>query len=247
MRKRPKAEITEKVRSVLHLVQLPDVGTRYPRQLSGGQQQRIAVARALATEPDILLFDEPLSNLDAKLREYMRFELRQLLEQLKITTVYVTHDQAEAMVVGDRLIVMNQGRIVQDDAPSAVYRSPANRFVADFIGSGSFLPGPSRPAMTNKVWCSLRQMTALRSGAGVHSRQVRTPSPASGRKPCVLPMAATSKPRSRRSPTLAIIRRSKSKSAIIAFGQPRPTSLPLGIGERVAVAIDPAHCPIINP
>ena len=141
VRKKPKAEIVAKVRASLDLVQLPDVGDRYPKQLSGGQQQRIAVARALATEPDILLFDEPLSNLDAKLREYMRFELRQLLENLKVTTIYVTHDQTEAMVIGDRLVVMNAGRIVQDAPASEVYRRPANRFVADFIGTASFIDG----------------------------------------------------------------------------------------------------------
>jgi len=141
VRKKPKTEIADKVHAALELVQLPDVGNRFPEQLSGGQQQRIAVARALATEPDILLFDEPLSNLDAKLREYMRFELRQLLEQFNVTTVYVTHDQTEAMVIGDRLIVMSNGRIVQDAPPSEVYRRPVNRFVADFIGSASFIEG----------------------------------------------------------------------------------------------------------
>ena len=141
VRKKPGSEISKRVHSVLDLVQLPDVGERYPSQLSGGQQQRIAVARALATEPDILLFDEPLSNLDAKLREYMRFELRQLLEKLSITTVYVTHDQTEAMVIGDRLIVMNEGRIMQDASPSHVYHRPANRFVANFIGTASMIEG----------------------------------------------------------------------------------------------------------
>ena len=141
VRHRPAEEIVAKVAEVLDLVQLPDVGSRYPRQLSGGQQQRIAVARALATEPDILLFDEPLSNLDAKLREDLRFELRQLLERLKVTTVYVTHDQTEAMVIGDRMVVMKEGRIVQDGPPAEVYRRPASRFVADFLGASSFIEG----------------------------------------------------------------------------------------------------------
>jgi ABC-type sugar transport system ATPase subunit len=141
VRRQPKAQIAQKVSAVLELVQLPDVGDRLPKQLSGGQQQRIAVARALATEPDILLFDEPLSNLDAKLREYMRFELRRLLESLNVTTVYVTHDQTEAMVVGDRLIVMSGGRILQDATPAEVYHRPVGRFVADFIGTASFIEG----------------------------------------------------------------------------------------------------------
>ena len=141
VRKKSKQDIAERVRSVLELVQLTEVGERLPDQLSGGQQQRIALARALAIEPDILLFDEPLSNLDAKLREYMRFELRQLLEKLNITTVYVTHDQTEAMVIGNRMIVMNAGKIVQDSTPLEIYHRPANRFVADFIGTASFVDG----------------------------------------------------------------------------------------------------------
>ncbi|BBK33211.1 iron(III) transport system ATP-binding protein/putative spermidine/putrescine transport system ATP-binding protein [Stella humosa] len=141
VRKRPRAEIDRKVDAVLELVQLPGTADRLPKQLSGGQQQRIAIARALATEPDVLLFDEPLSNLDAKLREYMRFELRKLLESLKITTLYVTHDQAEAMVISDRIVVMDKGAIVQVDTPHKVYRDPASRFVAEFVGTASFLEG----------------------------------------------------------------------------------------------------------
>lgn len=141
VQKMAKMEIDRKVRAVLELVQLPDMGDRLPKQLSGGQQQRIAVARALATEPDVLLFDEPLSNLDAKLREYMRFEIRKLLEKLKITTIYVTHDQMEAMVVSDKIVVMEGGTIAQSDSPRNVYRNPKTRFVADFVGMTSFIPG----------------------------------------------------------------------------------------------------------
>jgi ABC-type Fe3+/spermidine/putrescine transport system ATPase subunit len=141
VRRFQRTEIDRKVAAVLGLVKLPGMGERYPRQLSGGQQQRIAIARALATEPDVLLFDEPLSNLDAKLREYMRFELRKLLEELKITTLYVTHDQIEAMVISDRVVVMDKGAIVQIDTPSNVYLRPATRFVAEFVGSGSFIEG----------------------------------------------------------------------------------------------------------
>ncbi|MEO1459378.1 MAG: ABC transporter ATP-binding protein [Pseudomonadota bacterium] len=147
VRGRPAGEIAAKVAEMLEVVQLPQVGERYPRQLSGGQQQRIAVARALATEPDILLFDEPLSNLDAKLREGLRFELRQLLERLGVTTVYVTHDQTEAMVIGDRMLVMNGGRIVQDGRPAEVYRRPVNRFVADFLGASDVIAGTATAPM----------------------------------------------------------------------------------------------------
>jgi ABC-type Fe3+/spermidine/putrescine transport system ATPase subunit len=140
VRKAPKEEIAKRVAAALDLVQLPMLADRYPKQLSGGQQQRIAIARALATEPDVLLFDEPLSNLDAKLREYMRFELRKLLDELRITTLYVTHDQTEAMVVSDRIAVMDKGEIVRIDTPHNIYRDPQQRFVADFLGLSSFIP-----------------------------------------------------------------------------------------------------------
>jgi putative spermidine/putrescine transport system ATP-binding protein len=141
VRKFSKTDIARKVAAVLDLVKLPGMGERLPKQLSGGQQQRIAIARALATEPDVLLFDEPLSNLDAKLREYMRIELRNLLVSLKTTTLYVTHDQTEAMVISDRVVVMDKGSILQVDTPSNVYLRPATRFVAEFVGSGSFVEG----------------------------------------------------------------------------------------------------------
>jgi putative spermidine/putrescine transport system ATP-binding protein len=141
VRKISKPEIARKVGAVLDLVKLPGMAERLPKQLSGGQQQRIAIARALATEPDVLLFDEPLSNLDAKLREYMRVELRNLLVSLKTTTLYVTHDQTEAMVISDRVVVMDRGTILQVDTPSNVYLRPATRFVAEFVGSGSFIEG----------------------------------------------------------------------------------------------------------
>jgi putative spermidine/putrescine transport system ATP-binding protein len=112
-----------------------------PRQLSGGQQQRVAIARALSIEPDVLLLDEPLSNLDAKLRHDVRQELRRLQQTLNITTIMVTHDQDEAMSVGDRLVVINQGRVQQIGSPKELYHAPANRFVASFIGRANFLSG----------------------------------------------------------------------------------------------------------
>ena len=112
---------------------------RYPAELSGGQQQRVALARAIVVKPSVLLLDEPLSNLDANLREEMRFEIRRLHDEFKITTVYVTHDQAEAMVTSDRIAVMNTGRIEQVDEPYALYDRPRTRFVAGFIGRTNFL------------------------------------------------------------------------------------------------------------
>ena len=125
---------------MMELVGLKGYGQRQSGQLSGGQQQRVALARALVVEPQVLLFDEPLSNLDAKLRENMRDEIRKIQQRLGITAVYVTHDQVEAMALSDRIVVMNQGRIEQADAPEEVYRRPSSKFVADFIGKVNFLP-----------------------------------------------------------------------------------------------------------
>jgi putative spermidine/putrescine transport system ATP-binding protein len=141
MRKVAAAEIAPRVKKTLDLVRLPNTGDRYPRQLSGGQQQRIAIARALVIEPEILLLDEPLSNLDAKLREEMRIELREIQRRVEITTVFVTHDQAEALAMSDRVAVMHRGIIVQVGAPVAIYDRPANEFVADFIGTTNVVEG----------------------------------------------------------------------------------------------------------
>ncbi|RMF80390.1 MAG: ABC transporter ATP-binding protein, partial [Chloroflexi bacterium] len=133
------ATIKKKVDAVLELVGLTGLGDRQPNQLSGGQQQRVALARALVVEPRVLLFDEPLSNLDAKLRVQMRSEIRQLQRRLNITSVYVTHDQVEAMALSDRIVIMNAGRIEQIGVPSQIYRYPQTRFVADFIGRANFV------------------------------------------------------------------------------------------------------------
>ncbi len=141
LRKTPKAEIRRRIEEQLELVRLTGLEDRYPRQLSGGQQQRVAVARALVLQPQLLLLDEPLSNLDAQLREEMRFELRALQKKLGITSVYVTHDQAEALVLSDRIAVLQDGHLVQVGTPAEIYGHPANRFVAGFIGLTSFVEG----------------------------------------------------------------------------------------------------------
>jgi ABC-type Fe3+/spermidine/putrescine transport system ATPase subunit len=141
MRKLSAAVIAEKVRTVLGVIKLEGFGDRYPRQLSGGQQQRVALARAIVLEPDILLLDEPLSNLDALLREQMRFEIAQIHKRLGITTMYVTHDQTEAMVISDRIVVLNNGRIMQEGSPQEIYLRPANKFVAGFMGTTTFVSG----------------------------------------------------------------------------------------------------------
>lgn len=135
------SEIKRRAEDVMALTQLAGLQERAPNQLSGGQQQRVALARALVVEPKVLLFDEPLSNLDAKLREQMRTEIRRIQQRLKITSVYVTHDQAEAMTMSDRIVVMHAGRIEQVGTAQELYQRPVNRFVADFIGRANFLPG----------------------------------------------------------------------------------------------------------
>ena len=137
----PKAEVTEKVEEALALTNLKGLEERYPAQLSGGQQQRVALARSVALDPKVLLLDEPLSNLDAKLRESMRFELKELQRRLKKTALYVTHDQTEAMVISNMVIVMNEGKIMQMDTPVGLYKRPRNKFVADFLGGTNFLTG----------------------------------------------------------------------------------------------------------
>lgn len=140
LRKVPKAEIVKRVEAALETVQLGGFGDRRIDQLSGGQRQRVAVARAIVFEPRILLMDEPLSALDKKLRDQMQIELRHLHEKLGMTTVYVTHDQREALTMSDRIAVVNHGRIMQLATPRDLYERPANRFVADFIGESTFLP-----------------------------------------------------------------------------------------------------------
>jgi iron(III) transport system ATP-binding protein len=141
LRKLPREEVRRRVAQILDVVHMGHLAARYPAELSGGQQQRVALARAIVIQPQVLLLDEPLSNLDANLREEMRFEIRRLHDEFRITTVYVTHDQAEAMVTSDRIAVMNQGRIEQVADPHTLYNRPKTRFVAGFIGRTNFIEG----------------------------------------------------------------------------------------------------------
>ncbi len=140
LRKVPKDEIQQRVTNILKLVELSDMEQRMTNQLSGGQQQRVALARALVVEPGVLLFDEPLSNLDAKLRVQMRTEIRRIQQTLGITAIYVTHDQSEAMAISDNIILMKSGVIAQMGSPTEIYYHPNSEFVADFIGECNFLP-----------------------------------------------------------------------------------------------------------
>src|SRR6184192_721236 len=145
VRRRPAAEVTARVQEALDLVQLGDLGARSASKLSGGQQQRVALARAFVFSPSVLLFDEPLSNLDAKLRAEMRVELKELQRRLDITSVYVTHDLEEALAISDRIVVMRDGVIEQVGTPGEIYDRPRNTFVADFVGSANLIRGRRRP------------------------------------------------------------------------------------------------------
>ena len=156
------SELRDRVAAALKLVGLGGLEARYPTQLSGGQQQRVALARALVMEPRVLLFDEPLSNLDAKLRERMRFELIELQKKIGIPAVYVTHDQAEAMVLSRRILVMEGGQIAQMGSPREVYERPVTRFVADFVGLTNFVPATVTQSAGSGAWavdCALGSLT----------------------------------------------------------------------------------------
>ncbi|MDH3797097.1 MAG: ABC transporter ATP-binding protein [Desulfobacterales bacterium] len=181
LQKIPRPKIRERAEQVLELVGLAGLENRYPAQLSGGQQQRVALARALVTHPKVLLLDEPLSNLDAKLREELRFEIKSLVRRMGITAVYVTHDQAEAMVISDRIAVMESGNVVQIGTAQEIYKKPANRFVADFIGTMNFMPGeivealPDKDAahvrteFSDKMVCMTPDSSAITAGAEVYA------------------------------------------------------------------------------
>jgi iron(III) transport system ATP-binding protein len=175
MQKKSADIVREQVGWALDVVRLKGLGTRNATDLSGGQQQRVALARAIVARPKVLLFDEPLSNLDAKLREQMRFLLKEIQREIKITAVYVTHDQTEAMGLGDELIVMNRGRIEQRGSARDLYSNPATRFVADFIGVANLISGRvanSTPDSTGKIEIHLG---AADGGPVVRCRPSRSP------------------------------------------------------------------------
>jgi ABC-type Fe3+/spermidine/putrescine transport system ATPase subunit len=181
LQKLSRPQIREQAQQVLELVGLAGLEDRYPAQLSGGQQQRVALARALVTNPKVLLLDEPLSNLDAKLREELRFEIKSLVRRMGITAVYVTHDQAEAMVISDRIAVMDSGNVVQIGNPQDIYKKPANRFVADFIGTMNFMSGvvvdvlaernavAVRTEFSDRLVCMTPDSTAATPGTNVYA------------------------------------------------------------------------------
>ncbi len=171
IKKLPKAEIRDRVHDALELVKLGGLGDRFPSQLSGGQQQRVALARVLVVNPAVLLLDEPLSNLDAKLRVEMREEIKELQKRFKITTIYVTHDQEEAMTISDRMAIQNYGVVRQVGTPSEVYYTPQDLFIATFIGRGALLEGvvhalddKTRVKVDDQIICGVDSSKRLREG-----------------------------------------------------------------------------------
>ena len=164
--KKPAAEVKARVEEMLALIKLPHLGDRYPYQLSGGQQQRVALARAIATKPQLLLLDEPLSALDAKIRVSLREEIRALQRTLGITTIFVTHDQEEALSMSDRIVVMNEGRVEQMGTPFEVYNQPRTRFVASFVGTLNLLTGRVVDASTGRVAVDDQELQLGRIVAG---------------------------------------------------------------------------------
>jgi putative spermidine/putrescine transport system ATP-binding protein len=160
--KRPRAEIRTRVEEMLTLIKLPKLGDRYPSQLSGGQQQRVALARALSVNPEVLLLDEPLSALDAKIRVALREEIRAVQRKLGITTIYVTHDQEEALSISDRIVVMSEGRMEQVGTPFEIYNNPRTRFVASFVGTLSILRGQVLDAASGRISIDGQEVFAAR-------------------------------------------------------------------------------------
>ncbi len=172
VRKRPGDQVRKRTGELLELINLPDKGSRYPYQLSGGQQQRVALARALAFEPEVLLLDEPLSALDAKIRVALRHEIRAIQRQLGITTVYVTHDQEEALSLSDRVVVMSDGRMEQVGTPFEIYNFPSTAFVASFVGTLNVLPGVVTDAARGTLDIAGQPVRIARAFEGAAGREV---------------------------------------------------------------------------
>lgn len=166
-----KTQIKKQVKAVIEMMQLKGLQDRFPNQLSGGQQQRVALARAIVIEPKVLLFDEPLSNLDAKLREKMRDDLRALQKRLNITSLYVTHDQSEAMAISDRIVIMKDGNLAQVGTPQEIYEFPDSKFVANFIGKANFIPAVYKSSGPDGMVVSVGGQQMLAENPGGHTYQ----------------------------------------------------------------------------
>lgn len=242
----PKAEAAEKADHGLKLVGLGGYGDRLPSELSGGQQQRVAVARAIVLEPEVLLLDEPLSNLDAKLRRHVREEIRQIQQRLGLTAVYVTHDQEEAMAVSDRIIVMNNAEIAQEGSPRDLYEAPSSAFVADFIGDANLAPCDVREVTDGVATVSMGDQTySLRTGdvsKGAAQMVLR---------PNVLTLAAPQEPGIKGEITYAAyLGKEMQYSVETEFGSifmvEPVTVAPFARGDTVSIRVDERHARLVG-
>ncbi|HUK09620.1 MAG TPA: ABC transporter ATP-binding protein [Stellaceae bacterium] len=254
VRRLPRAEVEQQVMRALALVQMQDYATRSAVRLSGGQQQRVAVARAIAFSPEVVLFDEPLSNLDAKLRAEMRVELRELQRRLSFTSIYVTHDQEEALAISDRVIVMNEGRIEQVGAPRELYNRPQNRFVADFLGAANIIPGRVRGGATANG-------EAMFETAGGHMIRVRAGGPLRGDEDAAAVRAsyihlAAKAPPDAANVAVGLIERRHFHGDFIEYrvrwpaGQLIVRTPPTGVleeGQEIALWFEAEHCALLEP
>mgnify|MGYP006423309969 CR=1 FL=1 len=257
VRGHPKAERRKKAQELLELVQMPDVADRHIAQLSGGQRQRVAIARALALEPELFLLDEPLSALDAKLREEMQVEFKLLQQRLGITTILVTHDQREAMTMADRVVVLNGGEVQQVGTPLEIYRRPANAFVADFIGTSNLIDCDVVDAAHVRAQGHALAVEEMPDGAAPGSRARLSIRPEDVR---VVPAAGApdggdGDAAGRLDGTVAFIRDvGQSVELYIDCGELRlishvpPRDKPdVGQGDRVTVALPAAACRVLTP
>ena len=243
LRRLPRPDIEQQVRAMLETMQLSPYQARYPAELSGGQQQRVGLARALVVEPKILLLDEPLSNLDANLREEMRHEIRRLHDRFRYTTIYVTHDQSEAMTTSDLIVVMRNGKIEQSGAPEDIYERPQTEFVARFVGSTNILSG--RRVGTRGVECNGLQLTCETGdfpadGAAIVSirpHRIALGAPDAGRSDSgVTGIVERAIYLGRhRHYTVALDR--ETKLQVLTSSDTRAS-----VGERVGLTLPPAHC-----
>ncbi len=251
-RHEPRARIRTRVREVAETLDITELLERRPAALSGGQRQRVALGRALIREPEVFLMDEPLSNLDAALRVQMRAELARLHERLGITTVYVTHDQVEAMTMGDRIVLMRDGVLQQIDAPEALYARPANLFVAGFIGSPkmNLVPASRHGAECDRV---PRHAVPARGARRRARQRETTSSSASGRRISAGREAARTRATSRLRAQVEVVEPLGSETLVtVAIGEQRliarfPPRTGISPGENVDLAFDPAHVHLFDP
>jgi putative spermidine/putrescine transport system ATP-binding protein/spermidine/putrescine transport system ATP-binding protein len=245
-----KALIAKRVKEALDIVRLPGVEDRFPAQLSGGQQQRIALARALVIEPDVLLLDEPLSALDANLREEMRVELKNIQRRIGVATVFVTHDQGEALAMSDLVVVMNKGRIEQMGAPAEVYERPRSEFVASFLGNANFLPATVQQVAANGIVVTLEGGDGLLVGDAARSVSAGEPVRVVVRAEKIEIAAPDAEGLTAKVVDVDYLG-SMARYQMERQGGQRILSLvslkdrALGLGEVVSLQIDPRHCRIL--